>query len=86
LRVIEGTGDLARSARVYNWLGRTSYALGRQQEATRCFQELVRLTAGTADDLARALPYQVLGRVYIFQGRFEEAAGAMLAGFSRAGV
>lgn len=68
-----GETDMNRRAQLQNWLGRTYYALGRQQEALGCFQELIRLTAGTADDLTRALPYQVLGRVYIFLGRFEQA-------------
>ncbi len=65
--------DTTRRSQLQNWLGRMYYALGRQQEALACFQELIRLTAGTADDLTRALPYQVLGRVYIFLGRFEQS-------------
>jgi tetratricopeptide (TPR) repeat protein len=73
LDVAKGAFDADRCARVHNWLGRTYYALGRNGEAVRCFQELMRLTEGTDDDQTRALPYSVLGRVYIFMGRFEPA-------------
>lgn len=86
LESAEAAGDPERCARIQSWLGRAYYALGRNQEAIRCFQELMRLTEGKEDDQIRALPYQVLGRVYIFMGRFEEArdylerAAALLRG------
>jgi serine/threonine protein kinase/predicted ATPase len=73
LGVAELTDDADRKARIWNWTGRTYYALGNQREAIRCFQEFSKLAEGTRDDLTRALPYAVLGRVHIFLGRFEEA-------------
>jgi tetratricopeptide (TPR) repeat protein len=73
LALVQEAGDREREARVQNWLGRTYYALGNQTQAIRCFQEFIQLAEGTRDDLTRALPYAVLGRVYIFLGRFEAA-------------
>lgn len=73
LEVISESGDAMRLIRVQHALGRTYYALGRNPEAIRCFRELLRLTEGAEDDGMRAIPLSVLGRVYIFMGRFEEA-------------
>lgn len=80
LEIVDAAADIERRARVLNWLGRTNYALGRHQEAIRCFQDFVRLSEGTADDLTRALPYRVLGNVYIFLGRFEQARDYLARG------
>jgi serine/threonine protein kinase/tetratricopeptide (TPR) repeat protein len=73
LSVVEAIGDRARAIGIYDKLGRAYYALGRNPEAIRCFRQVIRLSEGNRDDQIRALPYSVLGRVYVFMGRFEEA-------------
>jgi tetratricopeptide (TPR) repeat protein/predicted Ser/Thr protein kinase len=66
--------DVDAEAAVYNAMGRSYYGLGRQREAIPCFREYIRLTEGKSDDMARALPFSVLGRVYFFLAKFSEAA------------
>lgn len=66
-------GEGALETRVLNWLGRTYYALGRQNDAVRCFKEFMLRSEAAADDAARALPYSVLGRSLIFMGQFTQA-------------
>jgi tetratricopeptide (TPR) repeat protein len=66
--------DVEAEAGVQNAMGRTYYGLGRQREAIPCFREYIRLTEGKGDDMTRALPYSVLGRVYFFLAKFGDAA------------
>lgn len=74
LAVVEAAGDAGRAARIWNWKARTYYALGNQREAIRCSQEFIKLAEGTGGDLtAAAVPYGVLGRAYLFLGRFGAA-------------
>lgn len=73
LPVVEEVGDKARLARVQNWMGRTYYALGKQRDAIQWFTQFMKTTEGTRDDLTRALPHAVLGRVAFFMAHFESA-------------
>ncbi|HYV49653.1 MAG TPA: protein kinase [Myxococcaceae bacterium] len=70
---VEEIKDVVRLARIQNWMGRMYYALGKQRDAIQWFTQFMKTTEGTKDDVTRALPHAVLGRVSFFVGKFETA-------------
>jgi len=70
---VEEIKDTNRLARIQNWMGRMYYALGKQRDAIQWFTQFMKTTEGTKDDVTRALPHAVLGRVSFFVGKFETA-------------
>lgn len=73
LSKVEEIKDTNRLARIQNWMGRMYYALGKQRDAIQWFTQFMKTTEGTKDDVTRALPHAVLGRVSFFVGKFETA-------------
>ena len=71
---VEEVKDVQRLAKIQNWMGRMYYALGKQRDAIQWFTQFMKTTEGTKDDVTRALPHAVLGRVSFFVGKFETGA------------